>query len=119
MTTVPTTPQDAQYWDRIAVITRWLDTHPAHWGDPLMWRVGKIVEEAGEAWTALASLAGQNPRKTAAAPGVGRVDQLACELAQVVVTASVALLTLTPRADEHLAACLDVICQRITQPQTR
>lgn len=113
------TPLEPKYWDRISLITGWLDNHPAHWGDPLVWRVGKIVEEAGEAWEALATLAGQNPRKLTPAPGVGRVDQLACELAQVIVTASVALLTLTPRADQHLSACLDVILQRLTQPVAR
>lgn len=99
------------YWQHIAVITRWLDSHPALFGDALQWRIGKITEEVGEVHAALVALAGQNPRKSPV-PGASRVDHLAAELADVIVTASVALLTLTPNADQHLTARLDLIRQR-------
>lgn len=109
---------ETPYWRDIAAITRWLDDHPAFFGDPLQWRVGKIVEEIGEAQEALGALAGQNPRKKSAAPAVGalsRIDPLAAELADVIITASVALLTLTSNADEHLAARLHLARTRATR----
>lgn len=110
------------YWHDIAHLVRWLDDNPAFFGDALQWRVGKIVEEVGEAQEALGALAGQNPRKTSGAPAVGalsRIEPLAAELADVIITASVALLTLTPAADRHLAARLQRARARTSTPVVR
>ncbi|WP_086668050.1 MazG-like family protein [Lentzea kentuckyensis] len=102
------------YWQRIANITRWLDDHPACYGDALQWRVGKIAEELGEAHEAMGAMAGQNPRKLTPNTRAGNVEHLAAELADVIVTASVALFTLTPSADRQLTRRLNTIHDRIT-----
>jgi hypothetical protein len=102
------------YWQRIGAITRWLDDHPAYYGDALQWRVGKIVEEVGEAQTAMGIMAGQNPRKRTPETRGRNVEHLAAELSDVIVTACVALLTLTPSADKQLTRRLNLIHERVT-----
>lgn len=102
------------YWQHIAAITRWLDDHPAYYGDALQWRIGKIAEELGEAHAAMGAMAGQNPRKHTPENRVRTVDNLAAELSDVIVTACVALFTLTPAADKHVAHRVNLIHERIT-----
>lgn len=109
-----TSPTTEQYWQDIAAITRWLDEHPPFYGDALQWRVGKIMEELGEAHEAMGAMAGQNPRKVTHDSRGRNVAHLAAELSDVIVTASVALFTLTPSADKQLARRLNVIHERIT-----
>jgi len=103
------------YWQHIAAITRWLDDHPAYYGDALQWRVGKIAEELGEAHQALGAMAGQNPRKLTPETRGRNAGHLAAELSDVIVTASVALLTLTPAADTQLTRRLNLILERVTR----
>lgn len=111
-------PTQETYWQRIAAITRWLDDHPAHYGDALQWRVGKIMEELGEAHEAMGAMAGQNPRKLTPETRGRTVEHLAAELSDVIVTACVALFTLTPSADKQLTRRLNLIHQRVI-PQKR
>jgi len=107
-------PTQEPYWQHIAAITRWLDEHPAYYGDALQWRVGKIAEELGEAHEAMGAMAGQNPRKHTPESRVRTVDHLAAELSDVIVTASVALFTLTPSADRQLTRRVHLIRERVT-----
>lgn len=77
----------------------WLDSHPHT--DPALavpLRVLKVAEEAGEAAAALIGLSGQNPRK-----GTSHTTaDLAAELCDVIMAASVALATVVPDAEETL-----------------
>lgn len=79
--------------------TAWLDGHPQT--DPalaLPLRVLKVAEEAGEAAAALIGVQGQNPRK-----GTSHTTaDLAAELCDVIMAASVALATVVPDAEETL-----------------
>lgn len=106
-------PYSGHYWHSIGLVCSWLDAHPALYGDALQWRVGKITEEVGEAQAALGAMAQQNPRK----PNTGGspTGRLAAELCDVIITASVALHTLTPAPDEQLETRLDAIRARITR----
>jgi len=103
------------YWRDVGHLVAWLDAHPALYGDALQWRVGKIVEEVGEAQAALGAIAQQNPRKTGiTGNGISPTARLAAELCDVIITASVALHTLTPAPAEQVAARIDAIRERIT-----
>lgn len=77
----------------------WLDSHPQT--DPTLavpLRVLKVAEEAGEAAAALIGVSGQNPRK-----GTSHTTaDLAAELCDVIVAASVALATVVPDPEEAL-----------------
>ncbi|MFJ2160148.1 MazG-like family protein [Streptomyces sp. NPDC087856] len=75
-------------------------------------RLIKVVEEAGEASAAYIGMAGQNPRKgTTHTPA-----DVADELCDVVIAATVALhsFTTTPAAD--LTAKLDTVARRLAAP---
>ena len=91
-------------WGTIEEIVEWLDA-----GSTLgpeikkLIRIMKLTEEAGEVTQAVIGTLGQNPRK-----GVTHTwEDVQAELCDVIVTAMVALTTLTPDAHEtfdgHLA----------------
>lgn len=102
MTQQPTPPADV--WAAIDDLWTWLETHRVHDGDTgLVLRMLKLTEEVGEVAQAVIGATGQNPRK-----GVSHTwDDVQGELCDVVITALVALRTLTPdtRAvfERHLA----------------
>lgn len=94
--------------DLIADIDAWLDEEVAaayesqplaqHWA-----RVAKVNEEAGEAIEALISWTGQNPRKPQRDEAR---DELLTELADVALTAILAIQHFTKDADETVNGVL-------------
>jgi NTP pyrophosphatase (non-canonical NTP hydrolase) len=91
-------------WGTIEEIVRWLDDSStlATETEKLL-RIMKLTEEAGEVTQAVIGTLGQNPRK-----GFTHTwEDVQAELCDVIVTAMVALSTLTPDAREtfngHLA----------------
>ncbi len=98
----------ADAWGTIEEIVRWLDDSStlAPETEKLL-RIMKLAEEVGEVTQAVIGTLGQNPRK-----GVTHTwDDVQAELCDVIVTAMVALTTLTPDAretfDGHLARVAD------------
>jgi len=91
-------------WSSIDALWTWLDANRAVDGrEGLLLRMLKLSEEVGEVAEAVIGATGQNPRK-----GVTHTwDDVQGELCDVVITALVALRTLTPDAREvftrHLA----------------
>ncbi|MFI1163063.1 MazG-like family protein [Streptomyces sp. NPDC020801] len=94
----------ADLWDSVDALWTWLDGHRTHEGrEGLLLRVLKLSEEVGEVAQAVIGATGQNPRK-----GTTHTwDDVEAELCDVVITALVALRTLTPQArgvfTRHLA----------------
>jgi NTP pyrophosphatase (non-canonical NTP hydrolase) len=95
-------------WGTIEEIVRWLDDSStlAPETEKLL-RIMKLTEETGEVTQAVTGTLGQNPRK-----GVTHTwEDVQAELCDVIVTAMVALTTLTPNAretfDGHLARVAD------------
>jgi hypothetical protein len=91
-------------WGTIDEIIKWLDADSTL-GPEInkLIRIMKLTEEAGEVTQAVIGTLGQNPRK-----GVTHTwEDVQAELCDVIVTAMVALATLTPDAREtfngHLA----------------
>jgi NTP pyrophosphatase (non-canonical NTP hydrolase) len=99
----------ADPWETIDRLHAWLDADRAHGGrEGLLLRVLKLSEEVGEVAQAVIGATGQNPRK-----GESHSWQdVESELCDVVVTALVALRTLTPDAPEVLAAHLRRVAER-------
>ncbi|WP_329409289.1 MazG-like family protein [Streptomyces sp. NBC_00704] len=98
----------ADVWTTVDALRTWLDDNRAHDGrEGLLLRVLKLSEEVGEVAQAVIGATGQNPRK-----GVDHTwEDVQAELCDVVVTALVALRTLTPDAPavfaRHLARVAD------------
>ncbi|MFJ4712069.1 MazG-like family protein [Streptomyces sp. NPDC088785] len=105
MTTSDTGPRaddpDAALWSTVDRLRGWLDDsdrQPPR--EALLLRVLKLSEEVGEVAEAVIGAVGQNPRK-----GVSHTWQdVESELCDVIVTALVALGTLTPDARAALGA---------------
>ncbi len=91
-------------WDSIDALWAWLDgERPVGGREGLLLRMLKLTEEVGEVAEAVIGATGQNPRK-----GVSHTwEDVQGELCDVVITALVALRTLTPDTREvftrHLA----------------
>ncbi|MFF7184379.1 MazG-like family protein [Streptomyces sp. NPDC008222] len=96
-------------WDSIGRLQAWLDAHRAHGGaDGLLLRVLKLSEEVGEVAQAVIGATGQNPRK-----GTTHTwEDVQAELCDVVITALVALRTMTPDAREVFTAHLERVTAR-------
>ncbi|MET9143621.1 MazG-like family protein [Streptomyces sp. NPDC004042] len=105
---VPSSPAAPALWPTVDALWAWLDGHRAHGErETLLLRLLKLSEEVGEAAQAVIGATGQNPRK-----GTTHTWQdVESELCDVVITALVALRTLTPDAEEvfgrHLARVRD------------
>ncbi|MEU6420093.1 MazG-like family protein [Streptomyces spiralis] len=103
-TTTTPVAAPADLWTSIDALWTWLDTHGPYDGrEGLLLRMLKLSEEVGEAAQAVIGVMGQNPRK-----GTTHTwEDVQSELCDVVITALVALRTLTPDArevfDRHLA----------------
>lgn len=100
---------DDSTWDAIDQLVRWLDTSSSQ---PLdtdrLLRLMKLSEEVGEVNQAVAGVLGTNPRK-----GTTHTwDDVHTELCDVILTAMVALATLTPDARKTFAQRLDHITER-------
>ncbi|MET9357190.1 MazG-like family protein [Streptomyces sp. NPDC006617] len=94
----------ADLWTTVDALWKWLEAdQPVGGREGLLLRMLKLSEEVGEVAEAVIGATGQNPRK-----GVTHTwDDVEAELCDVVITALVALRTLTPEAREvfgrHLA----------------
>lgn len=106
---------DKHTWDTVDRLTAWLDTADAarrdreHPGDSAaLLRIMKLSEEVGEVAQAVIGATGSNPRK-----GDSHTwDDVRSELCDVVVTAMVALRTLSPDAREVFGAHLERVAER-------
>ncbi|WP_369215930.1 MazG-like family protein [Streptomyces flavofungini] len=96
-------------WDTIARLHDWLDSHNQRTPrEALLLRMLKLSEEVGEVSEAVIGAMGQNPRKGTSHSW----DDVQAELCDVIVTAMVALRTLTPDAEAVLAAQLRRVAER-------
>ncbi|MFE6686491.1 MazG-like family protein [Streptomyces sp. NPDC057743] len=106
----PALPSEAIPWDTIDGLVRWLDRESALPAEQeRLLRVLKLSEEAGEVAQAVIGATGQNPRK-----GHSHTwDDVQAELCDVIVTAMVALRTLTPEARRVFEGHLRRIAGRV------
>ncbi|MFI1505633.1 MazG-like family protein [Streptomyces sp. NPDC020597] len=103
------TGEAAELWATVDALRAWLDAGRVHDGlDGLLLRVLKLSEEVGEVAEAVIGATGQNRRK-----GVTHTwDDVQGELCDVIITALVALRTLTPEAPAVFAAHLARVAER-------
>lgn len=96
-------------WETVDRLYEWLDSHNRKAPqEALLLRMLKLSEEVGEVAQAVIGATGQNPRK-----GTSHTwDDVQAELCDVIVTAMVALRTLTPDAAHVLAGHLHRVDQR-------
>ncbi|CAL9434459.1 MULTISPECIES: MazG-like family protein [Streptomyces] len=99
----------ADLWNTIDDLWKWLQAdQPVGGREGLLLRMLKLSEEVGEVAEAVIGATGQNPRK-----GVTHTwDDVEAELCDVVITAMVALRTLTPEAREVFARHLTRVAGR-------
>ena len=100
---------DESIWDTARASRGWLDAANGTGQAELTCRILKLTEEAGEVAGAWIGLVGQNPRK-----GVTHTrEEVAAELADVVITALVAIESLGLDARTVVTACADKVRSRI------
>ncbi|WP_438487308.1 MazG-like family protein [Streptomyces sp. S186] len=110
----PASPAGTVPWDTIDALVGWLDREsvlPAE--QERLLRLLKLSEEAGEVAQAVIGATGQNPRK-------GRShswEDVHAELCDVIVTAMVALRTLTPEARQVFEGHLRRVAERVPGPR--
>lgn len=100
-------------WSCVDALWTWLDGDRAHdGGEGLLLRILKLSEEVGEVAQAVIGVTGQNPRK-----GVTHTwEDVQGELCDVVITALVALRTLTPDTREVFTRHLERVTARSLGP---
>lgn len=97
-------------WDGVQKLRGWLDGEDqAAAGDVKLLRVLKIGEEFGEAAEAITGALGANPRKG----NSHSWQDVEKELSDVIVTAMVALATITPEAEKVLDARVQGLLERL------
>ncbi len=103
-------------WQHVATLVTWLDVAHPRTDHEIACRVMKLAEETGEAVAAYIGMTGQNPRKGICATR----DDLASELCDVIISAMIALATITGDADSaetslqaHLSARFARLLARI------
>ncbi|MFF5299908.1 MazG-like family protein [Streptomyces sp. NPDC013161] len=100
--------RSADLWSGIDDLWTWVDgNRPLDGREDLLLRMLKLSEEVGEVAQAVIGVTGQNPRK-----GVTHTwDDVQGELCDVVITALIALRTLTPDTQQvftrHLARVME------------
>ncbi|MES5825116.1 MazG-like family protein [Streptomyces sp. RG80] len=100
-----TTPE---LWEGVEALWAWLESNrPVSGQEALLLRMLKLSEEVGEVAQAVIGVTGQNPRK-----GTTHTwEDVQAELCDVVITALMALRTLTPDTrevfDRHLARVME------------
>jgi NTP pyrophosphatase (non-canonical NTP hydrolase) len=104
----PSSPS-LELWATIDTLWEWLDANrPIEGREGVLLRILKLSEEVGEVSEAVIGATGQNPRK-----GVTHTwDDVQSELCDVVITALVALRTLTPEAREVFGRHLERVRER-------
>ena len=106
--TMPTTNDSPALWSHLAMALAWLDAANPRTDHEVAMRVLKVSEEIGEAAAAYIGMTGQNPRK-----GITHTrEDLAGELCDVVMSALVALATLTGDADTAQTAMDEHLTRR-------
>ncbi|MER5440571.1 MazG-like family protein [Streptomyces sp. NPDC002790] len=107
--TTNTDTADNDLWETIDRLRAWLDANNARPPqEALLLRMLKLAEEVGEVSEAVIGAVGQNPRK-----GVSHSwADVESELCDVVVTALVALGTLTPNPRDTLHAHVTRVAER-------
>ncbi|MGW2723809.1 MazG-like family protein [Streptomyces sp. NPDC001492] len=109
----PTSPTSPDVWTAIDDLWTWLDANRPHGGqEGLLLRMLKLSEEVGEVAEAVIGATGQNPRK-----GITHTwEDVQGELCDVVITALVALRTLTPDTREVFTRHLAKVTERSLGP---
>ncbi|MEH0939109.1 MazG-like family protein [Micromonospora psammae] len=103
---------DALIWDAVRASRGWLDAANGTDRAELTCRILKLTEEAGEVAGAWIGLLGQNPRK-----GVTHTrDEVAAELADVVLKALVAIESLGYDARTVVSSCAAKVQARVQPP---
>ncbi|EFE65824.1 conserved hypothetical protein [Streptomyces viridosporus ATCC 14672] len=103
-----------EQWSTIRDLVAWLNAENGYSPDEISLRILKLSEEVGEAAQAWIGVRGQNPRK-----GVTHTTtDVADELCDVIVTAAVALASISDDPEEHLRAKLAKIASRPRTPET-
>ena len=112
-------PATITVWRHVATLVAWLDAANPRTDHEIACRVMKLAEETGEAVAAYIGMTGQNPRKGTCATR----DDLTSELCDVIITAMVALATITADAadaetclQQHLSARFARLLARIGTP---
>ncbi|WP_149826406.1 MazG-like family protein [Streptomyces tailanensis] len=102
-------PDPDDLWQSITLLHAWLEADQPHGGqEGLLLRTLKLQEEVGEVAQAVIGATGQNPRK-----GTTHTwDDVQSELCDVVITALVALRTLTPDAHAVFTTHLAGVTER-------
>ncbi|MBV1938232.1 MazG-like family protein [Streptomyces sp. BV286] len=105
---------DDDLWESIDRLQDWLvssqPSRPPQ--EALLLRMLKLSEEVGEVAEAVIGVTGQNPRK-----GTSHTwDDVRSELCDVIITAAVALRTLTPEAREVFTTHLARVTDRSLEP---
>ncbi|MFD3589151.1 MazG-like family protein [Streptomyces sp. NPDC058683] len=102
-------------WTCVEDLWTWLDANRKHGGETgLVLRMLKLTEEVGEVAQAVIGATGQNPRK-----GVTHTwEDVQGELCDVVITALVALRTLTPDTRQVFERHLARVTERSLGPST-
>ncbi|MFC0601432.1 MazG-like family protein [Streptomyces palmae] len=105
----PNEPAGDPVWDSVRQLVAWLDRNSAVPPEQRsLLRVLKLSEEVGEVAAAVFGATGQNPRK-----GLTHTwEEVHAELCDVILTAMVALASLTPDAREVFAAHLRRVTAR-------
>lgn len=93
------------HWPTIRRLVKWLDSTNGCSREEVGLRLMKLTEEAGEVAQAWIGYAGQNPRKGCS----HSLDDVRNELCDVILTAAVALATVS----DDPAAVLDAAIQRV------
>ncbi|GGR95596.1 hypothetical protein GCM10010252_37970 [Streptomyces aureoverticillatus] len=103
------TPDPTDLWATVDRLHGRLESHSRHSPrETLLLRMLKLSEETGEVAQAVIGATGQNPRK-----GTTHTwDDVQSELCDVVITALVALRTLTPTPEEALTSRLRAVEER-------
>lgn len=96
-------------WSTIHRLVSWLDQQNGRSHNEIALRLLKLAEEQGEVAQAWIGYTGQNPRKGT----THTLDQVAEELVDVIVTATVALTSITDKPDMFLDAKLAKIAARV------
>lgn len=99
-------------WTAVTTATSWLDDTNGTGDHELTCRILKVTEEAGEAAAAWIGALGRNPRK-----GVTHTrEDTAAELADVVISALVAIHSLGLDAEETVDRCARKVLSRLEAP---
>ncbi|MFF3325892.1 MazG-like family protein [Streptomyces sp. NPDC002889] len=96
-------------WETVARLHSWLHARSRFPQEQeTLLRILKLSEEVGEVAQAVIGATGQNPRKGT----THNWQDVQSELCDVIITAMVALRTLTPEAAETFAAHLELVAKR-------